>query len=179
MKNQASLSADPRRHETIHYALGESSLGSVLVGQSHLGICAILLGDDAQALLGELQGRFPQAELRAAEADVTAVVNQVIRLIEDPHQGLLLPLDIRGTAFQTRVWQALREIPPGATLSYAQLAARLELPKAVRAVAGACAANCLTMVMPCHRIVRSDGELSGYRWGVARKRELLRRERQD
>ena len=165
--------------ERIRYALGESSLGKVLVGQSSRGICAILLGDDADALLSELRGRFPKAELRAAEPDFGAVVNQVIRLVEDPRQDLALPLDIRGTTFQARVWQALRAIPPGTTLSYTQLATQLGQPAAVRAVAGACAANSLAVAVPCHRIVRSDGALSGYRWGVERKRELLRRERQD
>ena len=165
--------------ETIRYVLGESSLGTVLVGQSSRGICAILLGDAADTLLAELRGRFPQAELQPGESGFETLIGQVIQLIENPRLGLALPLDIRGTAFQARVWQALREIPPGATLSYAQLAARLDLPKAVRAVAGACAANSLAVAIPCHRIVRSDGELSGYRWGVARKRELLRREQQD
>lgn len=165
--------------KTIHYALGESSLGTVLVGRSSRGICAILLGDDADALLGELRGRFPKAELLAAEPDFSAVAHQVIRLVEDPRQDLALPLDIRGTAFQARVWQALRAIPVGTTLSYTQLATQLGQPAAVRAVAGACAANSLAVAVPCHRIVRSDGALSGYRWGVERKRELLRRERQD
>lgn len=165
--------------ETIRYALGDSSLGKVMVGQSSRGICAILLGDEPEELLGELRGRFPRAELRPADDDFAAVVNQVIAVVEDPRRGLDLPLDIRGTAFQARVWQALRDIPAGATLSYTELANRLEQPRAVRAVAGACAANSLAVVVPCHRIVRSDGELSGYRWGVERKRELLRRERQD
>lgn len=165
--------------ETIQFALGESSLGWVLVGQSSRGICAILLGENTETLLEELRGRFPQAELQPAEENFSVQINQVIQLIENPRLSLQLPLDIRGTAFQARVWQALRDIPAGTTLSYTQLAAQLEQPKAVRAVAGACAANCLAVAVPCHRIVRSDGELSGYRWGVARKRELLRRERQD
>ena len=165
--------------ETIHYALGDSSLGKVLVGRSSRGICAILLGDDSEALLAELRGRFPKAELQPGEEGFETLIGQVIQLVENPRQGLALPLDIRGTAFQARVWQALRAIPPGTTLSYAQLAAQLDQPTAVRAVAGACAANSLAVAIPCHRIVRSDGEPSGYRWGVARKRELLKRERQD
>lgn len=165
--------------ETIRYATGESSLGMVMVGQSSRGICAILLGSQTEELLVELRGRFPNANLEAADADFAAVVGQVIQLVEDPRRGLSLPLDIRGTAFQARVWQALRAIPPGTTLSYAQLAGQLRQPNAVRAVAGACAANSLAVAIPCHRVVRSDGALSGYRWGVERKHELLRRERQD
>lgn len=165
--------------ETIRFATGESSLGMVLVGQSSRGVCAILLGSQAEDLLVELRGRFPHAHLQAADSSFAAVVRQVIQLIEDPRRELALPLDIRGTVFQDRVWRALRAIPPGTTLSYAQLADQLQQPQAVRAVAGACAANSLAVVIPCHRIVRSDGALSGYRWGAERKRELLRRERQD
>ena len=159
----------------LPFAVGHCALGALLVACSERGLCAILLGDDAAALVGELQARFPQAELvdDAAGAELLA---QVAGFVEAPRRGLNLPLDPRGTAFQLRVWQALREIPAGSTLSYAELAARIGAPKAVRAVAGACAANALAVAIPCHRVLRSDGGLSGYRWGVARKRALLERE---
>jgi AraC family transcriptional regulator of adaptative response/methylated-DNA-[protein]-cysteine methyltransferase len=159
----------------LHFAVGHCALGALLVARSERGLCAILLGDDAAALVGELQARFPQAELvdDVAGAELLA---QVAGFVEAPHRGLDLRLDLRGTAFQQRVWQALREIPAGRTLSYAELAARIGAPRAVRAVAGACAANVLAVAIPCHRVLRSDGGLSGYRWGVARKRALLERE---
>ncbi len=162
--------------EVIRFAIAQSALGAVLVAATAKGICAIQLGDDPEALLRELQDRFPQAELRGGEPGFEALVAQVIGLVENPRQGIDLPLDVRGTAFQQRVWQALREIPAGRTASYAEVAARLGAPAAVRAVAGACAANALAVAIPCHRVVRTDGGLSGYRWGVARKRELLARE---
>ena len=127
-------------------------------------------------MLRELQDRFPRAELIGGDADFETLVAQVVGLIEQPNIGIDLPLDVRGTAFQQRVWQALRQIPPGETASYAQIAQRIGSPKSVRAVAGACAANTLAVAIPCHRVVRSDGALSGYRWGVERKRELLLRE---
>ena len=142
-------------------------------------MCAISLGDDPDALLGELQDRFPRAELIGGDAGFERLVAQVVGLIEQPNIGHELPLDIRGTAFQQRVWQALRQIPAGETASYAQIAQRIGSPKSVRAVAGACAANTLAVAIPCHRVVRSDGALSGYRWGVERKRELLSREHAD
>ncbi len=160
----------------IRFAVAQSKLGAILVAESDRGICAISLGDDASALVRELQDRFPKAHLCGDDADFDARVAQVVALAEDPHRGLDLPLDIRGTAFQQRVWQALRAIPAGETLSYAALAQRIGSPKAVRAVAGACAANTLAIAVPCHRIVRNDGALSGYRWGVARKRALLEAE---
>ncbi len=162
----------------IHFAVGECSLGSILVAQSDRGICAILLGDDPNALTHNLQDRFPQANLMAGDGDFERTVAAVIGFVEAPHLGLHLPLDIRGTAFQQRVWQALQTIPPGTTASYSQIAQQIGAPKAVRAVAGACATNALAVAIPCHRVVRNDGGLSGYRWGVARKRALLEREAQ-
>ena len=160
----------------IHFAIAVCSLGALLVASTDKGVCAILLGDDAEMLLRDLQDRFPQADLRGAEADYEQTVARVIGLVETPALGLDLPLDVRGTAFQQRVWQALREIPAGSTVSYAELARRIGLPTGARAVAGACAANALAIAIPCHRVVRNDGALSGYRWGVERKRQLLDRE---
>ncbi len=160
----------------IEFAVGECSLGAILVARSARGLCAISLGDDPEALLRELQERFPNAALVGGEAGFEQLVAQVVGLVEAPGIGLALPLDIRGTAFQQRVWDALRKIPAGQTVSYAQLAQRIGMPNATRAVASACAANTLAVAIPCHRVVRSDGAVSGYRWGVARKRELLARE---
>src|SRR5690606_2945176 len=138
--------------------------------------CAITMGDDPDALLRDLQDRFPNAELIGGDEEFEATIAAVLALIEAPRTGLDLPLDIRGTAFQRRVWQALRQIPPGETVSYSEIARRIGAPQAVRAVAGACAANALAVVIPCHRVVRNDGSLSGYRWGIERKRTLLQRE---
>jgi AraC family transcriptional regulator of adaptative response/methylated-DNA-[protein]-cysteine methyltransferase len=146
------------------------------VASTDKGICAILIDDDPEVLLRDLQDRFPQAELRGAEADYEQTVAQVVGLVEAPGLGLDLPLDVRGTVFQQRVWQALREIPAGSTVSYAELARRIGAPRGARAVAGACAANALAVAIPCHRVVRNDGALSGYRWGVERKQALLERE---
>ena len=160
----------------IRFAVGQCSLGAILVAQSQRGICAILLGDDPQQLVEDLQDQFPKALLIGGDSEFERLVAQVVGFVEAPSLGLNLPLDVRGTAFQERVWQALREIPPGATVSYAQVAARIGQPKAVRAVAQACGANPLAVAIPCHRVVRRTGELSGYRWGIERKRELLKRE---
>jgi O-6-methylguanine DNA methyltransferase len=160
----------------IRFAVGQCSLGAILVAQSERGICAILLGDDPDALVRQLQDQFPRATLVGGDRDFERVIARVVGLVEAPAVGLDLPLDVRGTAFQERVWQALRQIPPGVTMTYAEIAARLGMPKAVRAVARACAANALAVAIPCHRVVRSDGALSGYRWGVERKRALLERE---
>jgi AraC family transcriptional regulator, regulatory protein of adaptative response / methylated-DNA-[protein]-cysteine methyltransferase len=160
----------------IEFAIGESSLGAILVARSQRGVCAISLGEDADALLRELQDRFPRAELVGGDQEFETLVARVVGLIEQPNIGVDLPLDVRGTAFQQRVWRALRQIPPGETASYAQVAQRIGSPKAVRAVAQACASNTLAVAIPCHRVVRSDGALSGYRWGVERKQELLARE---
>ena len=161
----------------ILFAVGECSLGSVLVAASERGVCAITLGNDPEELLRELQEEFPAADLEGGDEEFERLVSQVVGLVEKPGANLDLPLDIHGTAFQQKVWQALKSIPAGETLSYGDLAQLIGSPKAVRAVAGACAANRLAVAIPCHRVVRTDGSLSGYRWGVDRKRELLRRER--
>lgn len=160
----------------IRFAVGECSLGSILVAASERGVCAILLGDDPQQLAHDLERRFPRAHLIGADAGFERLVATVVGLVEQPRLGAELPLDVRGTAFQRRVWQALREVPPGETTSYTALARAIGAPKAVRAVAQACAANPLAVAIPCHRVVRTDGALAGYRWGVERKRALLARE---
>jgi AraC family transcriptional regulator of adaptative response/methylated-DNA-[protein]-cysteine methyltransferase len=162
----------------IRFAVGECSLGSILVAQSARGICAILLGDDPDALTRDLQDRFPQATLIGGDTAFEQLVAQVVGFVEAPAVGLDLPLDIRGSAFQQRVWQALRKIPAGSTASYTDIAKCIGAPQAVRAVAQACGANPLAVAIPCHRVVRHDGSLAGYRWGVARKRTLLAREAQ-
>ncbi|WP_323017182.1 bifunctional DNA-binding transcriptional regulator/O6-methylguanine-DNA methyltransferase Ada [Castellaniella sp.] len=161
---------------TIRFAVGQSALGAILVAQSQRGICAILLGDEPDRLVRDLQDQFPKAELIGGDRAFEHLVAQIVGFIEAPGIGLNLPLDVRGTAFQQRVWQALRDIPPGQTASYAEIAARIGAPKAARAVAQACAANTLAVAIPCHRVVRRNGDIAGYRWGVARKRELLQRE---
>lgn len=160
----------------IRFAVAQCALGAILVAQSQLGICAILLDDDPDYLVRQLQDLFPRATLIGGDAGFERLVAEVVGFVEAPALGLNLPLDVRGTAFQERVWQALREVPPGATVSYTDIAERIGAPKAVRAVAQACAANRIAVAIPCHRVVRRDGDLSGYRWGVDRKRELLRRE---
>lgn len=164
------------QNNAIRFAVGQCSLGAILVAQSDRGVCAILLGDDPQQLVCDLQDRFRRAHLIGADHAFEQLVAQVVGFIEAPAIGLDLPLDVRGTAFQERVWQALREIPVGSTASYADIAQRIGAPKAMRAVAQACGANPLAVAIPCHRVVRSDGNLSGYRWGVERKRQLLERE---
>lgn len=161
---------------SIRFAIGQCSLGAILVAQSERGICAILMGDAPDALAHDLEDRFPQATLIGGDQDFENIVAQVIGFVETPAIGLNLPLDIRGTAFQQRVWKALQVIPPGSTASYTEIANRIGAPKSVRAVAGACAANAIAVAIPCHRVVRNDGGLSGYRWGVERKRALLDRE---
>lgn len=164
------------RGESIRFAIGESSLGPVLVAATLKGVCAVFMGDDPEALVTDLHRRFPKAGITGGDADFDRLVTRVIAFVEAPELGWDLPLDLRGTAFQQRVWQALREIPAGSTESYAGIADKIGLPKAVRAVAGACAANPVSVAIPCHRVLRSDGGLSGYRWGVERKRALLDRE---
>ena len=161
---------------TIHFGVGGCSLGSVLVAASDAGVCAIFLGDDPDALVHELEDRFPGATLTGGDTDFERWMSAVVALVDDPRTGLDLPLDVRGTAFQQRVWQALRAIPAGSTATYSEIAAAIGAPTAVRAVAAACAANKLAVAIPCHRVVRTDGSLSGYRWGVDRKRALLDRE---
>lgn len=160
----------------IRFAVGQVSLGAVLVAASDKGICAILMGDDPAILVRDLQNRFGRATLVGADADFEATVARVIAMVETPRLGLDLPLDIRGTAFQQRVWRALTALPAGSTASYTETASAIGAPRAVRAVAGACAANALAVAIPCHRVVRTDGALSGYRWGIERKRALLDRE---
>jgi AraC family transcriptional regulator of adaptative response/methylated-DNA-[protein]-cysteine methyltransferase len=161
---------------TIRFAIGECSLGSILVAASERGVCAILLGDDPDQLARALQDRFPRANLIGGDAEFEQLVAKVVGFVEAPRLGLELPLDVRGTAFQQRVWQALREIPAGETASYTDIAKRIGAPGSVRAVAQACAANVLAVAIPCHRVVRNNGALSGYRWGVERKRALLEKE---
>ena len=163
-------------NEEIRFAVGETSLGAILVASSKKGVASILLGTDPDTLVRNLQDRFPKARLIGADGDYEALVARVVGFVEAPNLGLDLPLDVRGTAFQQRVWQALQEIPVGQTVSYAEVARRIGSPKAVRGVAGACAANNLAVAIPCHRVVRNDGSLSGYAWGVERKRVLLDRE---
>ncbi len=162
--------------EVLSFAVGQCSLGAILVASSAKGVAAILLGDDPEALLRDLQDRFPKARLVGGDAAYERLVAQVVGMVEAPGRGLALPLDVRGTAFQQRVWKALREIPPGQTQTYSGIADKIGAPRSVRAVAGACAANALAIAIPCHRVVRHDGGLSGYRWGVERKRELIARE---
>jgi AraC family transcriptional regulator of adaptative response/methylated-DNA-[protein]-cysteine methyltransferase len=164
------------RNEEIRFAVGQTSLGAILVASSLKGVAAILLGNDPDELVRDLQDRFPKAHLIGADRDYEALVARVVGFIEAPQIGLHLPLDVRGTAFQQRVWQALQNIPAGEAVSYAEIAQRIGTPKAVRAVADACAANNLAVAIPCHRVVRKDGSLSGYAWGIERKRALLDRE---
>ena len=161
---------------TIRFALGQCALGAILVAASARGVCAILLGDDPDELLRDFQDRFPRADLIGGDAAFEKLVAQVVGFVEAPGIGLDLPLDVRGTAFQQRVWRALLAIPAGATATYAEIARAIGAPRAVRAVARAIATNPIAVAIPCHRVVASDGALSGYRWGVARKRALLDRE---
>lgn len=160
----------------IRFAVGQCSLGAVLVAASERGVCAIALGDEPEALIHDLQDRFPRAALVGDDTEFAQLVAGVVGLVETPKSAVNLPLDIRGTAFQQRVWQALCDIPAGETVSYVEIARRIGAPKSVRAVAGACAANPLAVAIPCHRVVRTDGDLSGYRWGIERKRVLIERE---
>jgi AraC family transcriptional regulator of adaptative response/methylated-DNA-[protein]-cysteine methyltransferase len=160
----------------MQFACGSTTIGSTLVACSSVGICAIFLGDDANSLVDDLRDQFPKANLLDAGRALDSIVAKVVEFFENPCRELGLPLDVQGTTFQRQVWDALRRIPPGNTVSYADIAQSLDAPKAVRAVAGACAANVLAGAIPCHRVVKSDGTISGYRWGIDRKRELLRRE---
>ena len=158
----------------IRYAIGKSSLGLILIAESERGLCSIMLGDDPDVLLDELLKRFSKAEIIAGDRAFEQHVAQVVGFVESPKIGLDLPLDIQGTAFQQRVWQALRQIPSGKTASYAEIASSIGSPKAARAIAQACASNYLAVAIPCHRIVHNDGSISGYRWGVERKKALLK-----
>lgn len=162
--------------EQIRFAIAECLLGPILVASTAQGICAILIDDDPDFLVKDLQDRFPKAELIGAEPEYEQVVSRVIGMVEQPSLGLDLPLDVRGTAFQQRVWQVLRALPSGRRVSYAELAELSGVPRGARAVASACAANAIAVAIPCHRVVRNDGSISGYRWGVDRKAALLNRE---
>ena len=164
------------RGTSMRFAVGECSLGAILVAATGKGICAITLGDEPDALVRDFQDRFHNAELIAGDEEFERLVSRVVGFVEAPKLGLDLPLDVLGTAFQTRVWQALRQIPPGSTASYTEIAEGIGAPKAARAVARACASNNIAVAIPCHRVIRNDGSLSGYRWGIERKRSLLKRE---
>lgn len=176
------LGMAPSRYRTggagvrIRFGVGACSLGAILVAATDRGVCAILLGDDPDALVRDLENRFPAAELIGGDPAFEAWMAQAVGIVEAPARGHDLPLDIGGTAFQQRVWEALRAIPPGTTATYAEVARAIGAPGSSRAVALACGANAIAVAIPCHRVVRSDGSLSGYRWGVARKRDLLTRE---
>ena len=167
---------DGGRNARIRFAVGQCSLGAVLVAATEKGICTIQFGDAPEELVADLHARFPQAELLGADAAFEGMVARVVGAVENPTGLLDLPLDLQGTTFQQRVWQALRAIPLGSTASYAAVAASIGMNSASRAVAGACAANPVAVAIPCHRVVRTDGGLSGYRWGIARKQALLDRE---
>ncbi|MEM6927174.1 MAG: methylated-DNA--[protein]-cysteine S-methyltransferase, partial [Myxococcota bacterium] len=167
------------RGETIRFAVAQGSLGAVLVAATTRGVCAVLLGDDAEALVEDLQARFAEANLEGADPSFDATVAIVVGLVDHPGDAPELPLDLRGTAFQRRVWRALTQIPAGETRTYTEIAAAIGSPRSSRAVAGACAANPVAVIVPCHRVVRADGGLSGYRWGIDRKRTLLQREARD
>jgi len=162
----------------IRFTIDSCALGLLLVGQSQHGVCAIFMGDDPALLRHDLQAQFALATLIEEKDAVTPLVTQIASLIAHPTSAVDMRLDIQGTAFQTRVWQALRDIPAGSTASYSDIATRIGAPTATRAVARACAANPLAVVIPCHRVVRRDGKLAGYRWGIARKQQLLARESQ-
>ncbi len=163
----------------ITFAVGRCSLGHVLIAATGKGLCAVLLGDEAASLVEDLKRRFPKASFNAGDAEFETLMAQVIAFVDRPRARCNLPLDIQGTVFQRRVWEALRTIPPGKTQSYRDIATQIGTPAGVRAVAGACAANPIAILVPCHRVVRGDGALSGYRWGIERKRALLEREAAD
>ncbi|MBK6922195.1 MAG: bifunctional DNA-binding transcriptional regulator/O6-methylguanine-DNA methyltransferase Ada [Deltaproteobacteria bacterium] len=181
--SRATLGMTPTRwrqggdRERIRFAVGQCSLGAILVATTDLGVCAILIGDDPEPLVHDLERRFPRAELVGDDPAFAQTIAAVVGMVEAPQLGLQLPLDIRGTAFQRRVWAALQAIPPGETRDYTGIADALGLPRSARAVAQACAANPLAIAIPCHRVVRRDGDLAGYRWGIDRKHALLQRER--
>lgn len=164
--------------QTIRFQIADSTIGSVLIAATDNGVCAVLLGDRAQELQDDLQARFPSAVLIAADTEFEQLATRVLRLVEGADLDSDFPLDVSGTDFQERVWQVLRDIEPGSTASYKDIAKAIGSPKSVRAVARACAANPIAIAIPCHRVVRSDGGLSGYRWGIDRKRKLLNREAQ-
>ncbi len=182
-ESSAMLGMKPKRFrqggagEVIRFAVGQCSLGAILVAASQKGICAILLGENAQRLVDELQARFAKAKLIGGDRKFERFVATVVGFVEAPNVGIDLPLDLRGTAFQMRVWKALQDIPAGSTVTYSEVATRIGAPKAIRAVASACASNTIAVAIPCHRVVRIGGNLSGYRWGIERKRLLLSKEK--
>jgi AraC family transcriptional regulator of adaptative response/methylated-DNA-[protein]-cysteine methyltransferase len=165
-----------RATAVIQFAVGGSSLGQILVAATEVGVCSILMGASQNLLVCELQRRFPQAVLMRGDAELAGLLSKVVDFVESPRSKLDVPLHLRGTAFQRSVWQALREIPAGETASYSDIATWIGAPKSVRAVAQACASNPAALAIPCHRVVRTDGSLASYRWGVERKRSLLQRE---
>ena len=173
-----SVPAITRQPAQLHYAIAQCSLGSVLIARAERGVCAVLLGNDPESVTSELEKRFPHAALLRRDQELAQYLSQVVGLIEAPGRPLGLLLDLRGSTFQQRVWQALQEIPVGTTSTYAEVASRIGAPKAVRAVARACATNPLALVVPCHRVIGKSGSLTGYRWGLERKRMLLDREAQ-
>lgn len=181
-KSESLLGMTPGRYraggaeETLRFAIGQTTLGALLVASSDKGVASILLGDDPDELARDLQDRFPRAILVGGDEGYEQLVARVVGMIEAPGGAHDLPLDVRGTAFQQRVWAALRELPAGTTATYSEIARRIGSPSSTRAVAGACAANAIAVAIPCHRVVRNDGALSGYRWGVERKRTLIERE---
>jgi len=181
-QSSATLGMTPTRYrkggagETLRFAVGQCSLGAILVASSDKGVAAILLGDDPDTLIRELETRFPAADLVGGDDAYDRLIARVVGFVEAPAIGFDLPLDVRGTAFQQRVWQALRQIPAGSTATYTEIARRIGAPASIRAVAGACAANPVAVAIPCHRVIRTDGALAGYRWGVDRKQALLARE---
>jgi AraC family transcriptional regulator of adaptative response/methylated-DNA-[protein]-cysteine methyltransferase len=162
--------------QTIRYAIAKSSLGLTLVAASEKGVCAIFFGDEPEGLRKDLQATFPRAEIVSADKSFEKLTAKVLAVVDDPAKDLDLPLDMRGTAFQHRVWEALRRIPAGTTASYAEIARKIGKPKAVRAVARACATNRIAVAIPCHRVIGSNGSLTGYRGGIERKRALLAKE---
>jgi len=174
------INSTGRTGSEIAFAFGRSSLGEVLVARGGNGICAILLGDDPKSLVRDLGDLFARDRLIGADSSpggpLSEAVEEAVQAVEQPWRKFELPLDIRGTEFQRQVWRELREIPPGTTTTYTEIARRIGAPKALRAVAGACAANVLAIAIPCHRVLRSNGSLSGYRWGLERKRQLIQRE---
>ena len=169
--------SDTGHDNEICFAVSLCALGTVLAARNRHGICAISLGDDQDTLVHDLQEMFPKASLHDSGAELRPLMSQLVAFIDAPTPECHLTLDVHGTAFQERVWQELSKIPPGATASYTEIAERIGLPKSVRAVANACGANRLAVVIPCHRIVRRDGSITGYRWGTERKRDLLQREK--
>jgi len=167
-----------RGQENICYVVTRADLGFVLVAQSEKGVCAILINDSAKDLYEDLVSRFPEAFITEGDDNLKKLANNIAEFIDNSNTNLDIEMDLRGTDFQKRVWSVLRTIPAGMTISYAEVARRMNHPNAARAVAGACAANSLAVVVPCHRVVKSNGNVSGYRWGVDRKRKLLVMERE-